>query len=223
MVDNRIITNPNESKEIDKPWQPRHDVDATSAVVKQLLAGGTPDWVKWPEDYKALAQEEFAAHREQSDQMAEQYRFEDQVDLTNKVARKVNPMSTLAFINKLRQNDIKCFIIDNGYPPSTVALWCLPPKQAMKARYICYMQVPAMYEWSVLKLNERQIPIGEDFRGWRTVLIQLIEKEILTEYQAHQIFGYPSGSKVFSRYHQSLWEIRNRRKYSEHAVAEHDV
>ena len=80
-----------------------------------------------------------------------------------------------------------------------------------------------MYEWSVLKLNDRNLPIGEDFRGWRTVLIQLIEKDILTEYQAHEIFGHPSGSKVFSRYHQSLWEVRNRRRYSEQAIAEHDV
>jgi len=78
-----------------------------------------------------------------------------------------------------------------------------------------------MYEWSLLKEDSHKAPVGE-LRGWRAVLIQLIKKEILTEWQAHQIFGYPSNNPVFRRYHQSLWEIRNDMNFDE-TIGEKDV
>jgi hypothetical protein len=199
-----------------------HDLPTTQETIKQLLANGTPNWVKWPEDYKAFVKESFAAEKEISDEMAEQYHIEDQEDLTNELARKVNPMSTDAFVAKLRANGIKCFTVYNGLA-GTVGLWCLPPKQVAKARYVCYMQIPAMYEWSVLRLDRHNIPVGEKFRGWRTVLMELIKKEILTEYQAHKIFGHPSGNKVFNRYRRSLWELRNDKRFTEEQIAERDV
>ena len=199
-----------------------HDVATTSESIKQLLAGGTPNWVKWPEDYRAFVKESFAAEKEISDEMAEQYQIEDQADLTNEVARKVNPMSADEFIAKLRKNGIKCFTVYNGLK-GTVGLWCLPPKQVARARYVCYMQIPAMYEWSVLRVDRHNIPSGEKFRGWRTVLMELIKKEILTEYQAHNIFGHPSNNKTFRRYHRSLWELRNLKRFTEAELAEKDV
>lgn len=199
-----------------------HDIPTTKASIQQILAGGTPNWVKWPEDYRAFVKESFAAEKEISDEMSEQYHMEDQEELTNEVARKVNPMSVDDFLLKLRQNGIKCFTVYNGLK-GTIGLWCLPPKQVAKARYVCYIQIPAMYEWSVLRLNEHFVPIGEKFRGWRTVLMELIKKEILTEYQAHKIFGQPSTHKVFRRYHRSLWELRNLRRYTEAELAEQDV
>jgi len=221
-VDNRIRT-VDGLKDTDEPWNSRHDVPATQEAIQKMLAGGTPDWVKWPNDYKNFAREEYLKTLEDSKSMALQYQLDDQADLTNRAARMVNPMSTRDFITKLRANGIKCFTVDNGFPPQTVALWCLPPKKLLRARYIAYLQVPAMYEWSVLKEDQYGKPMGEDFRGWRTVIIQLIEKEILTEAQAHQIFGHPSNNPVFSRYHQSLWEIRNGRKYTEDELHANDV
>jgi hypothetical protein len=222
MVDNRIQTTPG-LKEVDQPWKEFHDMKTTNESIKQLLADGTPDWVRFPHDYKNFVREAFAAEKEISDEMAEQYHMEDQEDLSNAKARMVNPMSTKDFIRKLRANGIKCFIIDNGFPKNTVALWCIPPGSTGKARYICYMQVPAMYEWSVLKLDPWKKPVGEDYRGWRTVIVQLVEKEILTEYKAHQIFGQPSENAVFSRYRRSLWEARNKRRYTDEQLTANDV
>lgn len=228
-VDNRIETVAG-LKHVEDPIKAQHDLPTTKASIQQILANGTPDWVKFPEDYKAFVKESFAAEKEISDEMAEQYQIEDQEDLLNEAARKVNPMSTDAFVYKLRSNGIKCFTVYNGdlLPPghplrATVALWCIPPKRTGAARYICYLQIPAMYEWSVLRVDRHNIPIGEKFRGWRTVLMELIKKEILTEYQAHQIFGYPSGNRVFRRYRRSLWEFRNGMRYTEDELAEKDV
>ena len=228
-VDNRIETIP-ELKQLEQPWAGYHDVAATQESIQLMLAGGIPNWVKFPEDYRQFVKESFAREKEISDEMAEQYQMEDQQYLTNRKARMVNLMSTDNFVAKLRQNGIKCFTVYNGYAlPSkhplkmTIALWCIPPKQTARARYICYLQIPAMYEWSVLAVNPHNVPIGEAFRGWRTVLIQLIKKEILTEFQAHPIFGYPSENIIFRRYRQSLWEIRNLAKYTEDELAAKDV
>lgn len=221
-VDNRIGTTPG-LHDVQDPWKEHHDIDATQATVQKLLAGGTPDWVKWPEDFKNFAREEFLSHKENSEKGASLYKMEDQEDLTNRAARMVHPMSTRDFIAKLRANGVKCFTVDNQFPPGTVALWCLPPKQNMKARYVCYLQIPAMYEWSVLKIDRYGKPMGEDYRGWRTVLVQLVEKEILTEFQVHKIFGQPSANGVFNRYHQSMWEARNKRRYTPDELVKNDI
>lgn len=188
--------------------RPYHDMSTTQDTIRQLLANGTPNWVKHPEEYKNFVRESFAAEKEISDEMSEQYHIEDQADLTNRKARMINPMSTDVFVRKLRENGIKCFTVYNGLA-GTVGLWCIPPKRTAVARYVCYLQVPAMYEWSVLRVTEHNVPNGEAFRGWRTALTELIKKEILTEYQAHKIFGHPSDSPVYRRYRRTLWEIRN--------------
>lgn len=221
-VDNRIET-VDALKNLEKPWEGYRDIDATADTFAKYYAGGTPDWFKWPQDYKNFAKEEYEAHREQSEALAEDYKLEDQSELVNETARKVNIIETREFIRKLRANGVKCFTVDNGFPPKTVALWCMPPNQAQRARYVCYLQIPAMYEWSVLRTDRYGKPEGEKFRGWRTVLVQLVEKEILTEFQIHQIFGRPSDGRVFQRYQRSLWEFRNGKRYTHDEVAANDV
>lgn len=198
--------------DVENPFNEHHDISATHEAVRQMLAGGTPNWVRWPQDYKAFVKESFAAEKEISDKMAAQYRWDDQEILTNRQARMVNAMSTRDFVKKLNENSIKTMLTDSGMA-KTIGLWCVVPNQVQKLRYICYLQVPAMYEWSVLRLDSHGIPSGEEFRGWRTVAVQLVEKEIITEAQCHQIFGAPSANKISARYYRSLWEKRHARKF----------
>jgi hypothetical protein len=200
--------------DVEDPFKERHDVAATSEAIQSMLAGGTPNWVKWPHEYKSYVKESFAAEKEISDKMASAYKWDDQEQLTNEAARKVNKMSTRQFMEKLRDSGIKAVIMDNGMA-GTVGLWCMPPNRTDKMRYVCFLQVPAMYEWSVLRLDAHGIPSGEKFRGWRTVAIQLVEKEIITEQQCHQIFGVPSPNTISARYFRSLWEKRNAKRYSD--------
>lgn len=219
-----IIPGQNQPQDVQLPGQPflkgrdidpikeRHDVDATHEAVQRMLAGGTPNWVKWPQDYRAFVKESFAAEKEISDKMANAYKWDDQEIMTNRQARMVNAMSTRDFVKKLNSAGIQTAVVDNGMK-GTVGLWCTVPNQEQKLRYVCYIQVPAMYEWSVLRLDAHGIPSGEEFRGWRTVAVQLVEKEIITEAQCHQIFGAPGANKLSARYYRSLWEKRHGRKF----------
>jgi hypothetical protein len=194
--------------DLSNPFKHQHNIKATQATIKKLLADGTPNWVKFPNDYKNFVRESFQAAKEESDSQVSGYKMERQELLMNAKARKVNAISTRDFIDKLRRNGVKCFTVDNGFPPQTIALWAVKP-DSDKLQYVCYLQVPAMYEWSVLKVDRHGLPAGEDFRGWRTVLAQLITKQILTEAKAHKIFGRPTDGEVSVIYRESLWFLRN--------------
>lgn len=193
------------------PWEGRHDLKTTQETISKLLAGGTPNWVRWPKDYKAFAQEAVLADKEVSEKMVRRYKMEDQELLLNEVARKINPVRTRDFVDKLRKAGVKCYTIDNGFPPATVALWAFKPGTDHVVP-VCYLQVPAMYEWSVLRLDKRGLASGESYRGWRTVEVQLIEKGIISEARAHEIFGHPVDGEVSRRFRRSLFWFRNRRE-----------
>lgn len=199
-------------QDVENPFNEHHDVDATHEAVQRMLAGGTPNWVKWPHDYRAFVRESFAAEKEISDKMSVGYRWEDQDVLSDRASRMVNPITTRDFVKKLERNGIKVVLTDGGMK-GTIGFWCVVPHQEQKLRYVCYLQVPAMYEWSVLRLDSHGIPSGEEFRGWRTVAVQLVEKEIITEQQCHQIFGAPGANKLSARYYRSLWEKRHGRSF----------
>ncbi len=195
----------------ENPIRNYHDFKTTRQTIKRLLANGTPNWIKWPQDYKAFVLEQQAHEKEISNRMVAQYQMEDQDILTDSKSRMVNAIATRDFIKKLRDSGLKCFTIDNGFPPQTVALWAIKPGTD-EARYVCYLQTPAMFEWSVLRLDRHNLPIGEDYRGWRTVLAQLVLKEIMTEDRVHHIFGKPVLNRVSRLYRRSLHQFRNRKK-----------
>jgi hypothetical protein len=204
MLDMRKVVSGSDLRD---PWKHKHDTKTTRETIKKLLADGTPNWVRWPEDYKNFVKESFQAAKEESDSQVSGYRMENQELLMNARARKVNAIGTRDFIAKLRRNGVKCFTIDNNWY-NTVALWAVIPGTD-RVEYICYCQTPAQYEWSVLRVDRHGLPAGEDFRGWRTVLVQLITKGILTEAKAHQIFGRPTDGEVSMIYRESLYFIRN--------------
>src|SRR5258708_3045993 len=134
MLDMRKVVS---GTDLNDPWKHKHDIKTTQATIKQLLANGTPAWISHPEDYKNFVKESFAAAKEESDEEVEQYKMEHQDILTNARARKVNAIGTRDFIQKLRQNGVKCFSIDNGMS-GTVALWAIRPN-SNKLQYICYL------------------------------------------------------------------------------------
>jgi hypothetical protein len=192
---------------VDDPIRSRHDIKATRQSIKQMLAGGTPDWVRFPSEYKSFVRESFQAEKEQSDRMVRQYRLDNQDELTDEKSRKVNIVRSRDIIKKLRDNGVRCFTIDNGMA-GTVGLWaCKPNSQEMT--YVCYMQIPFMCEWSIVRLDRHGLASGESYRGWRTILAQLIVKEILTEKKVHAIFGRPNDSITSRRYRETLFNFRN--------------
>jgi len=199
-------------KKLDNPFKEYHDIKTTQESIKQMFRFGTPDWYSHPQDYRNYIKELFAAEKEHSDKLVGDYQMDDQELLIDHKARFTNIISTKSFVEKLKDNGIKCFALYSGMP-QTVGLWCVVPTlNGIGLRPISFMQIPAMIEWSILKLDDHGLPAGEEYRGWRTVLSQLVRKGILTEKKAHDIFGYPTESIVSRRYRRTLWGFRHRRE-----------
>lgn len=206
------------------PIRSRINMRQTERAIKELTSGGVPRWASHPLEFKNWALEVYAKDKEDSIRQVSSYRMEEQETLTDEKARMVGRMGSREFIEKLRANGVRCFTyqVQSGNTPATmvntVGLWCVVPGQEQAGhiyngaghQYMTWMDIPFMFEWSVLRLDPHQLPIGEKYRGWRTVLSKLIRRKVFTEQKAHEIFGIPSGatSKIYKR---TLYDFRNGR------------
>lgn len=211
-------------KWVKDPIRSRIDTKTTDASIKEILRDGTPKWISHPQDFKQWAREVYVADKEDSDRQVAGYRIEGQDLLTDEKARTINPIHVDEFMRKLRINGVKCFLyqVKSANTPvtmvNTVGLWCVVPGQEQIGhiykgeghQYVTWMDIPAMYEWSVLRLDDHQLPIGEKHRGWRTVVSEMVKKKVFTEQKAHHIFGAPYGKQSLF-YRQRLHLYRNGR------------
>jgi len=204
--------NPEYKKIENNPIVATHDTATTQATIKELLKDGTPDWFSHPEDYKQYAKESAAYDYETSCNMVAEYRMEDQEQLIDFKARNVNIIGSKEFVLKLRDNGIRCAAVYNGMA-GTAGLWSIvPTKTGMNVRYVTFIQIPAMIEWDVLHLDPHGLPDGLEYRGWRSVVVELVKRQVITERRATEIFGRPTDSIVSRRYRRSLFEFRHRHK-----------
>lgn len=63
-------------------------------------------------------------------------------------------------------------------------------------------------EWEKVNIDSHGLPTHSIYRGWRTVLLSLIQKGIITEDQAIEVFGQASGPRS-KPWHRGLWELKN--------------
>jgi hypothetical protein len=193
----------------------------TLHLIKELLKGGTPKWYSHPEDYKRLVQE---WHKEaQENLLAEcrDYKVDDQDSLADPAGRRVNIMPAAVFMRKLRnEGGLTCFSHDSTLKDGTASLFVLMPSaRGGEWEPMCSIQVPLMWEWSLLRLDPAtQLPTGFRDVGWRSAVRCLIFKGALSEEQAHEIFGKPRISTVSKRYRRMLWEHHNQRSRIKNAA-----
>lgn len=76
--------------------------------------------------------------------------------------------------------------------------------------YICYLPMGYSPEFSIIYFDDRAIPIRESQRGWRTVLLRLINSKIVTEEDVNKVFGRARGVGAVA-YNRQLYRWRNRK------------
>ena len=76
-------------------------------------------------------------------------------------------------------------------------------------QHVGTLQVPLGPEWDLIRFDEYGVPVNHRFRGWRTALLGLIIRGVLTEEQAHKAFGKPIENAASEFYRQQLFEFRN--------------
>lgn len=200
------------------PYRTLHDKAAALATARELYKGGTPRWISHPEEFRAMAEEDYLESKELSDRMAMAHHTPNQDILTDYKPRLVNSWDTREFLFKLRASGVACFTCQTPPQPgipswlaNTTGLFAVVPSQMSAGHQkICSMQIPTMFEWSVLLVDHHNLQRGQVI-GWRTVLEQLICKRVMTEQRAHEVFGAPIGSRASLPYRKKLHEFRNGR------------
>ena len=190
------------------------DRKQTLGFIKELLKGGTPDWYRFPHDYKAMVDE---WHREAQENLLEEckaYRVDDQQFLAT--PRRTNMLTASAFMRKLRAGGVKCFSHDSQLGDGSASLFALKGEEFIP---VCSIQVPLMWEWSLLRIDPKtNLPTGFRDIGWRSAVKCLITEGVLTERRAHEIFGKPAEGAVSRIYRSLLWDFRNQRSKQKNAA-----
>jgi hypothetical protein len=121
------------------------------------------------------------------------------------------------FLRLLRSAGLNAWYTDRGGMPGTLGLFVAHSgyypscgHKRNEPHYVAFVQVPLMQEYEELYFDRYDIPLGSKRRGWRTVLLRLIDQRLLTEEKAHEIFGKPDVNVVSRRYLHFLQYLRNR-------------
>jgi hypothetical protein len=184
----------------------------TEESVKELLKSGTPDWFSHPEHYKDLAKEAYVEQKEISDSLVSEYKLPNQERYTDAKARMRNELSTKQLLAKLRDNGLKCTVQQSANSlPGTAGLFAVRSGyDQLGLQLVTTVQVPGMYEWSVLRTDEHGLPNGEKYIGWRNVCAALVQKGFWPEEKVNKVFGKPPHREFAMSYHRNMWNVRNQ-------------
>lgn len=174
------------------------------------LAQEVADYEQRRHDVKPSNQsvEEFHRQREINTELSEQYQFIKPAEYAHIAPRIGRVMHPHAFLNTLRRNGIQCWFKDHPHADKKILLIKVRPG-VDELEVGCWVQYGLMPEYSILRFDDYGVPTNERRRGWRTCLLQLIIKGILTERQANEIFGEASGP-ASGRFLSTLYAYRNR-------------
>lgn len=153
--------------------------------------------------------EELHRQREINDEIAKEYQWlrpEEYADIEPRIG---TVMTHAAFITKLRKSGVVCFYRQHPHQDKAtllvdrVGMYCGPLETA------CWVQVGQMPELSIMNFDEHGVPLAERRRGWRTCLLQMILKGMISEDKANATFGKPKSIGAFRRYNFTLQSFRN--------------
>lgn len=200
-----------------RSWFDTYDEDMDGPVLSPRLAAAVREYEsRDPHEITSeQSREELARQKELSDDMVKEYRqFAQPSDYQgeNDVARIGKVIHSSTFINKLRKDcGLKCWY--GAEVRGWIGLY-VQTEPAIEPMFICGVQPGQMTEYERLHFDSHGVMLNSKSRGWRTVLLRLIIKGVLTEEKAHKVFGAATGP-VCHRYNDLLANFRNRDRKGE--------
>ena len=144
--------------------------------------------------------------REQNDDNAEQYQWLKKADYANEEERTGRVIHSSEFISILRKAGVKCFYKQHIHFDKAILIFTKGQVEEVG----CWVQQGNMPELSIMNFDNHGVPLAERRRGWRTALLQLILKDVISEKQSDKYFGKPKLTVAYSRYNSTLYAFRNR-------------
>lgn len=154
-------------------------------------------------------EEELYRQRELSNEMAKQYQWLHPSEYADEGPRIGKIRHSSEFINLLRNNNhrLKFWYRDHPQPSKVTLLWDVDG--ITKPEVACWVQEGYMPEYSIMRFDEHGVPTVEKYRGWRTCLLQMILKGIISEDWTNRVFDYAHGP-ASERYLSTLYHFRNQ-------------
>jgi hypothetical protein len=180
----------------------------------EIVGKDSPELAKAVEDYASRrhdgpgtqqSQEELARWKEGNCQIAKEYQFVKPEDYEDEAARVGRVMDHEEFINILRNKlYLTCFYREMGHAQK-IALWA--SKDGLPAESVGWVKRGLTTELSIMRFDEHGAPLDEKFRGWRSVLMNLVLKGFLKEHDVRRIFGRANGP-ASEKYNQFMQQFR---------------
>ena len=158
--------------------------------------------------------EEFFRLHEKNAHARREHQFPNQEEL--KLAREGTILHMNEFLSRLRRCGLNCWYGEKGGMKGTTGLYVGHDKKASCSHeigaphYVAFVQVPFMQEYEELNFDQYNVPLGSKRRGWRTVILKLLEQNLLTVAKADEIFGKPATGPVSRRYNEYLAFLSTR-------------
>jgi len=162
------------------------------------------------EEDQTSAQNKEELHRQQeiNQEIAKEYQWLTPEEYADAEARVGTIMNHAEFIGLLRKAGVICYYRAHVHADKVTLLYTKNPgSEALEVG--CWVTYGYMPELSMMNFDHQGAPTNERRRGWRTCLLQLILKGVITEEQANKIFGRPDVTEQFHRYNSTLQAFRN--------------
>lgn len=147
--------------------------------------------------------EELARRKEENDYKAREYQWVKPSEYADHGPRMGRIMHSSKLITILRAMGLKCWYRQH---PQAQKLTLLVLERG--ARNVgCWVQGGYMPEFSIMRFDEHGVPLDEAYRGWRTVLMQLALKGLISERKINEVFGHARGPAA-TRYEKFMGSLR---------------
>jgi hypothetical protein len=178
------------------------DADITPELQRQI-----DEYAKHTHDSSSNQnKEELARWQEQNAGLAKEYQWVEPSEYADEGARVGTPMHSSEFITRLQRAGVKCWYRFHGQPRKVTLV---VQRDGKEPEVGCWAQLGFAPELSIMNFDEHGVPLAEKYRGWRTCLLQLILKSVITEVKADEVFGKPKTTEAFHRYNSTLQSFRN--------------
>jgi len=153
---------------------------------------------------------------EKNAESVKDYRLpDDHLIREEEVARKGRLIHHLKFLEILRKAGIKCWYNTEPFRGLIGLRAVVPGRERLGIQFICAVKMGWTWEFDKFNYDAYGNPLNKAQIGWRSVVIMLISKGVLTEQKAHKLFGSPIPNRASELYRRTLWQIRNSRARGE--------
>jgi hypothetical protein len=183
----------------ENPWD-SYSTEMNGPAMSPELAAQVAAYAATRNDGKTSSQtqEILAENREINEGIAKQYQWINPTDYADIEARIGRVHDHRWLINGLRSLGVNCYYRQHPHQDKLVLLWARDVNSELEVA--CWVQYGQMPELSIMNFDEHGAPLAERRRGWRTCLLQLMLKKIVTEEQVNKVFGKPRYDAAFDKY-----------------------